>query len=79
VSPQAELGTADVQRRLGGIYRLLQRKADQERASKSTRWVKAADRDITVTRPIQVLQKLVQPLGSSGNHNHHGAGEGRTL
>lgn len=54
-----DLCTPDVQRRLSGILRLLQRKAEQERASKSTRWHKAADREITALRPMQVLQKLV--------------------
>lgn len=63
---QVDLMHPNVQRRLQGSLRLLERKAETERNSKSTRYHKAADKEISVMAIIRELRRVVA-LG----HHHH--------
>lgn len=56
---QADLKQSNVQRRVQGALRLLERKAETERNNKSTRYHKAADKELSVMAPIRILRRIV--------------------
>jgi hypothetical protein len=55
----------EVWRKLQGSMRVLERKAEVERSSKSTRYHKAADKDISAMAGLSVLKRLIAAVRSN--------------